>query len=242
MAQMKRAMPQMRTERLLVLVCLCAFAWGCSRKDSGGTAESAAAALQPTTPPIDPTLWLTAGPGHAADFDSAISRARLVERFGAANVVEDSVQSADMPSVPGTVLFPNDSTRRLEIIWADPTTQTRPERVDLRGESGRWAADPGIRLGMRLTDLERINGVPFTVMGFDWDYGGTVTNWRGGRLARKPSELPRIFIQLSPAETDTGAIRNSVAGDREFSSKSAAMQQLNPHVVSISVAYVLPRQ
>lgn len=102
--------------------------------------------------------------------------------------------------------------------------------------------DPGIRLGMRLTDLERINGGPFTVMGFDWDYGGTVTNWRGGKLARKPSELPRIFIQLLPAETDTGAIRNSVAGDREFSSKNAAMQRLNPHVASISVAYVLPQQ
>ena len=221
---------------------------GCSGKESGGTvagdssSSQSTALASPTTKPIDPTLWLTSTPGHAADFGSAMSRARLVERFGAANVVEDSVQNADAPAVPGTVLFPKDSTRRLEIIWADPKTRTRPERVDLRGESGRWAVDPGIRLGMRLTDLERINGGPFTVTGFDWDYGGTITNWRGGKLARPASETPRIFIQLSPAETDTGAARNAVAGDREFSSKNPAMQEINPHVASISVAYVLPRR
>jgi hypothetical protein len=52
-------------------------------------------------------------------------------------------------------------------------------------------------------------------------------------------KTPRIFIQLSPAEADTGSVRNAVSGDREFSSNNPAMQQLNPHIVSISVAYVL---
>lgn len=220
---------------------------GCSGKKSDGTVAADSSATPPprvavsTTNGIDPTLWLTTGPGHATDFDSTTSRAKLVERFGAVNVVEDSVQYADAPAAPGTVLFPKDSTRRLEIIWVDPKTRTRPERVDLRGESGRWAVDPGIRLGMRLTDLERVNGGPFTLTGFDWDYGGTVTNWKGGKLAGPASRRPRVFIQLSPAETDTGAVRNAVSGDREFSSKNPAMQQMNPHVVSISVAYVLPR-
>lgn len=248
----KKAMSQMTTDAvpsssvpsLLMAFVFCLL--GCSGKETGdaavGDSSQSTATAVPTTKPIDPTLWLTGAPGHAADFDSTMSRAKLVERFGAANVVEDSVRYADAPAVPGSVLFPNDSTRRLEIVWADPKTRTRPERVDLRGESGRWAVDPGIRLGMRLTDLERINGGPFTLTGFDWDYGGTITNWRGGKLARPPSETPRIFIQLSPAETDTGAVRDAVAGDREFSSRNSAMQQLNPHVVSISVAYVLPRK
>jgi hypothetical protein len=229
---------------LLVALVLCLS--GCSGKESraADAIESSQPARQAvsTAKGIDPTLWLTHGSGHSTDFDSATSRAELVERFGAANVVEDSVQYADAPPAPGTILYPKDSARRLEIIWADPKTQTRPERVDLRGESGRWAVDPGIRLGMRLTDLERVNGGPFTLTGFDWDYGGTITNWRGGKLARPAGETPRIFIQLSPTETDTGAVRNAVSGDREFSSKNPAMQQLNPHVVSISVAYVLPRK
>jgi hypothetical protein len=196
----------------------------------------------PTTNAIDPTLWLTSAPGHTAGFDSTTSRAKLVERFGAANVVDDSVQYADAPGEPGTVLFPNDSTRRLEIIWTDPKTQVRPERVFLRGESGRWAVDPGIRLGMRLTELERINGRPFTLTGFDWDFGGTITNWKGGKLARSASELPHLFIQLSPAETDTGAVRDSVDGDREFSSHNPRMQLLNPHIQVISIAYALPKK
>lgn len=230
---------------LLIAFVLCL--WGCSSKEPGGTsatdssAPESRAAVSPTTKPIDPTLWLTAGSGHASDFDSTTSRAKLVERFGAGNVIEDSVRYGDAPAAPGSVLFPNDFTRRLEIVWVDPKTRVRPERVDLRGESGRWAVDPGIRLGMRLTDLERINGGPFTLTGFDWDYGGTVINWRGGKLARPAGVTPRIFIQLSPAESDTGAVRNAVAGDREFSSKNPAMQQLNPHIARISIAYILPR-
>jgi hypothetical protein len=124
----------------------------------------------------------------------------------------------------------------------DPKTQTRPQRVDLHGDSGRWAVDLGIRLGMRLTELERINGGPFTLTGFDWDYGGGITNWRGGKLAHLTSDTPHVFVELLPAGTDTGAVRNAVAGDKEFSSKNPSMQQLNPHVVGISVTYVLPRK
>lgn len=171
-----------------------------------------------------------------------MSRAKLVEWFGAANVVDDSVRYADAPADAGTVLFPNDSTRRLEIVWVDPKTRTRPQRVDLKGESGRWAVDPGIRLGMRLKDLERINGGPFTVMGFDWDYGGGITSWRGGKLASLITGKSHISVELLPADTDTGAVRNSVSGDQEFSSKNPAMQELNPHVVGISITYVLPRK
>jgi hypothetical protein len=234
------------------LSSLLAFAFvgllACSRKDSNeAEADSASQASAHRTPvstenAVDPTLWLTNAPGHVASVDSATSRLKLVERFGAANVVDDSIQYADAPPVFGTVLFPKDSTRRLEIIWTDPKTQSHPERVFLRGESGRWAADPGIRLGMRLTELERVNGKPFTLTGFDWDYGGTVSDWKGGTLARRSSELPHLFVQLSPAEADTGAVRDSVAGDREFSSHDPRMQQLNPHVQVISVAYALPKK
>lgn len=237
------SVPSFPSVSSLLMAFVFCFSLGCSGKDAGETAESAvAAAPQTTTPPIDPTLWLTTAPGHVASFDSTMSRAMLVERFGAANVVDDSVHFADAPASPGTILFPNDSSRRLEIVWVDPKTRTHPERVDLRGESGRWAVDPGIRLGMRLTDLERVNGGPFTVMGFDWDYGGTITNWRGGKLGRPAKELPHIFIQLSPAEADTGAVRDSVSGDREFSSHDPRMQQLNPHVQVLSVAYSLSRK
>lgn len=235
---MKMKLPSL----LLALVLL-----GCSPKDKSEPLPDSSILASKRTPvstegASDPTLWLTSAPGHEARLDSATSRSMLVERFGASNVVDDSVQYADAPAVMGTVLYPKDSTRRLEIIWVDPKTQVRPERVFLRGESGRWAVDPGIRLGMRLTDLERVNGKPFTLTGFDWDFGGTITNWNGGKLAQKNSELPRLFIQLSPAVTDTGAVRDSVDGDREFSSHNPRMQALNPHVQVISVAYALPRK
>ena len=37
-------------------------------------------------------------------------------------------------------------------------------------------------LGTRLGRLTQLNGRPFTLSGFGWDYAGTVISWNGGRL------------------------------------------------------------
>jgi hypothetical protein len=35
---------------------------------------------------------------------------------------------------------------------------------------------------MSLGEVEIANGGPFTLYGFAWDYGGTVSDWQGGAL------------------------------------------------------------
>lgn len=45
------------------------------------------------------------------------------------------------------------------------------------------SADHGVRIGTSLAELNRLNGKPFKLSGFGWDYGGSITDWQGGALA-----------------------------------------------------------
>ena len=107
-----------------------------------------------------------------------------------------------------------------------------PSMIRWDGEKTLWHTEQGITLGTRLKELERLNGRPFTLTGFDWDYGGTVTNWNGGKLAE---QIPDMILRLTPDydETDTQlteAEAHAVLGDQEITSDNPIVQRLNPAV------------
>lgn len=83
--------------------------------------------------------------------------------------------------VPGALLFA-DTDDELEIAWQD-SARTRISMVTARRTAGRWATPAGVRVGTTLAELEELNGGPFTLSGFGWDYGGGLGSWENGRLA-----------------------------------------------------------
>ena len=46
-----------------------------------------------------------------------------------------------------------------------------------------WSGPEGIQTGESLQVVETANGGPFELQGFGWDYGGYVTDWKGGKIA-----------------------------------------------------------
>jgi hypothetical protein len=46
-----------------------------------------------------------------------------------------------------------------------------------------WTGPGGLRLGLSLTDLEKLNRKPFKLRGFDKDKTATVSDWDHGALA-----------------------------------------------------------
>jgi hypothetical protein len=92
-----------------------------------------------------------------------------------------------------------------------------------------------------LRELERLNGKPFQLAGFGWDYSGTVTDWNGGGLERVLNSCSRVLLRLEPRYSPTGPtaeqqkLEEEVGGDRDFPSGNPAMQQLNPVVYAIAV-------
>jgi hypothetical protein len=166
--------------------------------------------------------------------------ARLVARFGREQVADGAVEVGEGESEPGTIVFPDSGDSKVEIIWHDAVGRSRPQRVFVRTAASRWRSATGLRIGLDLQRVERINRKPFRLLGFGWDYGGTVSSWSGGALDHDrdaPCYVSAAFNPAASDATDRMSIEAQVLGEREFSSGHPAMQALNPVVVELTLMY-----
>ena len=183
------------------------------------------------------TLWLLAPPRATAVVGAGTTERALVAVFGAAAVRREALQIGEGMTEPGSVLFPDDPARRLEILWADTTTRERPARIRAMGRA--WVAHPGIRIGSTLADVEASNGRPFMMTGFNWDYAGTVVSWQGGRLDSLPGGVARLLVRFRPPDDAQMAAAEgaSVAGDRDIPSSHPVMRRIQPRVYALEVDF-----
>jgi hypothetical protein len=138
----------------------------------------------------------------------------------------------------GAVLFPGDSVRRTEIVWQDSVSRRRPARLIIRGGRTQWQLPRGITLGTTLQELERLNGRPFVLAGFGWDYAGVITDWKGGTLDSALAGM-KLYLDPGAAQYQSKAY-SQVSGDQDFASSLTPMQQLNPHLATIFVDFESP--
>jgi hypothetical protein len=166
----------------------------------------------------------------------------LVRLFGAANVRRADVDEDEMGPAPGTIVFPDDATRRLEIFWGNKRSNEEPVMVRVQGKGNRWTLAPGIRIGTTLDELERMNGRPFTLSSFCCEYGGSVASWNGGRLDKlRLAHVAagfdvRIYFELGSVKprADLDAVRPQ--GDNAgISSGLPALRRLRPYVRQIQL-------
>ncbi len=198
--------------------------------------------------PDAPDAWLIVPGVRAGAVTIATSERDLVELFGRENVIPSDIPIGEGLTVPGTLLFPQDSTRKLVVIWKGPDRQSVRE-VRVTEEGTLWSTDTGITIGTSLKEIERINQRPFRLSGFDWDYGGTVLDWSGGELAEFDrgteggSSGRNLILRLAPRDVP----RNQpdywkVKGSREFSSGHPSMQAFNPVVYELIARFNTPRK
>jgi len=58
---------------------------------------------------------------------------------------------------------------------------------------------------LTLEDVETLNGKPFKLRNFDGDYGGTVTDWRGGAMEHIPGGC-RVSLRFEAAKDTSSKI------------------------------------
>ena len=134
------------------------------------------------------------------------------------------------------MLYPNDPKARLEFIWRDEKARRRPTHIRAKDQSA-WASANGIRIGTALADIEKMNGKPFKLSGFDWDYGGRVTDWRGGALGKPQPGGCVLGVEFVHPEDAAEENLTKVSGDREFLSDNADMRAVEPYVAVVTLSY-----
>lgn len=130
-----------------------------------------------------------------------------------------------------TVMFPKDPKRRLEVWWQN-ANRTGLYLIDIAGKS-IWVAPKGLRLGLTLEQVEKLNRKPFKLKGFDADGVASVADWDGGEFASLPGGCK--------ASASIRAKEKSAAGELpakdEYSSSDPAMRALKPVVSEILIGY-----
>lgn len=248
----------MKQHSLSLVLLITTFACQQKRTDDArsqvdSVAGKAAISLQTTeTPGPSPDNFLVIPGRQVGPIEASATETSLIALLGAENVVRDTIYVVEGTYEIGTTIYKN-TADQAHILWKDKARFARPASVLIRpayddenrslpgtaGPVSQWLTDTGISVGNSLREVEKQNGKAFTLYGFDWDYGGQSTSWKGGLLAGK-KEKATISIGFSLPESMTDSQQKNyelVVGDQEFSSANPAMQQLNPTVHTLTLFF-----
>jgi hypothetical protein len=190
-----------------------------------------AALASPTSSP-DSADWLIIPGARVGAITAKSTLADVARTYGEANVRLKRVHGAEGdPGVVSLVLFPDDSTRRIEVAFSDTVNLRYPRMVTLRGSLSMWHTIAGVSLGTTVDELQKLNEKPFEFNGFGWDYGGQIVNWHGGAMSRDTS----IAIRLDALHLFDNKPYRSVMGERKVSSSNRLARELRPYVGEIDV-------
>jgi hypothetical protein len=169
-------------------------------------------------------------------FGPQSSEALLIETFGADNVVTGDLPGPEGTTLLGTTVYPDNENRRMEFFWWDEEELAGLSDVELSRSS---KAPGGVRIGMTVAEVTELNGEPFTIGGFWWDYGG-YASFESGTLADLPGEC-YLSVRFSPAEEYSGAIDvTPVSGEVVIPSDEGLLEILDVRVGVLSLGYASP--
>jgi hypothetical protein len=121
------------------------------------------------------------------------------------------------------------------VYWRDPATRTNPSSIVISAPS-TWIGPGGIRNGLPLKEVEKLNRGSFKLNGFGWEGAGFVPAFAGalatlaGGCALTVRFEPGIANPLPPKFA-------AITGDKEVSSSHPLMRRARPQVSEWTVTY-----
>lgn len=163
------------------------------------------------------------------------SEARLIQIYGADNVVTGIVPGPEGTEMLATTVFPGDRRKELQFVWWDEDNLRDPGNIELPTKAVVYG---GLRIGTTLEQLEAINGEPFTFNGFGWDYGG-FAGFETGYLSNPPGGCT-ISVRLFQHAFPEGIDPMPVTGDIIVESTNPLLDQMDVRVDMLSIGYPHP--
>jgi hypothetical protein len=195
------------------------------------------------------------GDNFLEDLLTIKDEAELKQKFGKENVVYDTVWGPENSFEFGSYLY-RGTENEVIFSWNDSLHHAQVSTVSIEAKeapegqgpiyNNKWSSKTGIKLGMPLSELEKINEKPFEFSGFEWDYGGWVTNWNGGKLdnnVKLVSDGTTVNKAGFSVLLSEGASMNNlsekemgqVMGDQSVMSDNAVARKMQPRVERVSV-------
>jgi hypothetical protein len=182
-------------------------------------------------PPLDlgPAGRLALSVKHGDPLHETSVRGRLAEER--LDVPRHEVGLAGLPAVePMALLKP--ALR----IWVGIGHKRKDIYLIAINGSSTWMGPGGLRLGLSLSDLEKLNRKPFKLRGFDKDNAIAVIDWEGGALTALPGGC-KAGVTLNAQAKAPAEVLAVLPADREVSSADAALRAVRPAVTEILIGY-----
>jgi hypothetical protein len=161
------------------------------------------------------------------------SHAILARTFGDKNVVVQEVEGGEGTKLSASIIYPNDSRRRLEVLWKNENARQDTDMVSILGES-QWTVGHGLKLGMTLDEVEALNGVPFEIRNLNLEYGGASISWRGGALSKVPGGC-KVSVGFEPVDGSPSAYKK--IGYDDLLSNDPSLRAMRPKVMGLGIHY-----
>lgn len=216
-------------------------------KSAPRSAPESAAPISPvaaTEPAIEPGTEPGENIGNwdlPGSLQPLTTRLELEARFGKDNV---RVETFDGPEGDGTypvlVVFPDDPRKRVELVQNAENPDAPIVELRISDPATQWHGANGLRPGMTLAELVALNGAPVSFYGLDWDYGGAVQDWHGGKLANAVDAA--TFHRITLAASDDVSDARLPQGDRSFRSDDASYPTIGKDLVVSQLGISWPHE
>lgn len=187
--------------------------------------------------------WVIVPGQRVGPITAATTRAELDELFGKENVGERNLDISDGPDV-ATVVLGAETSAALAITWEQERAASVYICFGTKTGPCRWRTASGIRIGLPVRELEKLNGKGFQAGGFAQDQG-RVVSWRKGALEEGPAACGHLVVRLSPAAEAEGRemskgesdLLKQLQGDKPYGSSYLPMLELNTIVSGLEMQF-----
>lgn len=222
-----------------------------SPKPSNDTLIAAMPAKADTiTPPINPQQKKDTA--NTAITDTVINTQRLItcegvgpikftdsyntleKKFGKKNLQQDSVFTEGEFQGLSTIVWPN-TAKQVTVYWLDiepPFKKIMSLMVE--GKKSEWHLPNGLKVGMTLPEIVKLNGgKQINFYGFGWDYGGSISNFGNGDIAKN---YPCVGGILLPHKDISEKDSRKILGDKEINSSVRELSKYDVRLTTLIVA------
>lgn len=150
----------------------------------------------------------------------------VVAIYGAEFITDGTIYIGEGEGSNGFYLFKN-SNLELQCALND---KGKIFGIYVRQPGAPWITPEGVKMGIKMEDLQKLNGKPFLFSGFGWDFGGGVYNYNEGNLDKY---FGTIGITLGEPDNIEGL--DEFMGDVDCNSSAKKLQGRGIRVVEIAV-------
>ena len=161
---------------------------------------------------------------------SSTTKSALNKLYDKENIRETVVFSYEGIDIKGTEVIFDNTADNITIQWHEDNLT--PQVVRIKNLNSNWKTKEGVGIGSTIKEVEKANGKPFTIYGYEIDVylAGTVKNWNSGNLQG-------LNLQFKITKELPGEEYMKMMGDRGIMSNNPLLEKAGLRVENISVEF-----